>query len=224
MAFIVETIAADRRIQLATEEFVRPMGIGSSWGKIRIGLRLALNGVSTLSTQGFNVGICQGANGFMSTSTVDYMGVQFSSALPLSSSGLTFNVGPPAYYQAATSSFITIKKVGMVNTTANAGALSLFWAAAPTTNHSQLFLDITKGTTYTLTAWGPGSAAAGQTDVSASSFLLNMENEAAPATTTTAALGALAYSGNALFDSISIFWNRSVPTIEISDIAVCRFL
>ena len=224
MAFIVETISGDRRIQLGYEEFIRRMTIGTNWTKIRIGLRLALNGSSSLSSSApFFLGVCQGANGFLSPVTTDYFGAKPGNT---SAEGWTFTAGAPGSYNPVNAGYYVAKKTG--STITNTGIVvpnSPFFVSSPATNHSQFFLDITKGSpNYTTAMWAPNSVQV-VTDVAVSAFLSNLENETAPGTVT--ALGALstnAYSGAALFDSVSVVWTRSTPTVEISDIAVCRFL
>jgi hypothetical protein len=224
MSFIVETITGDRRIQLASEEFVRPMSIGTNWAKLRIGLRCAVwYAGGNFSNVVFSAGVCQGQNGFVSTNTVDYIGANFLASM-LGTFTQTVTSQPFAY---STSGVTYFKKTGSsVLLTNTAGASGPFIGANPQAYHSQIFLDIAKGSpNYTFNCWAFNSFAASQTDITRLAFLQALENETAP--TGLSNVGAnitLAYSGNNLFDSVSIYWNRSTPTLEISDIAICRFL
>jgi hypothetical protein len=200
------------------------MTIGTLWTKIRIGMRVAINGSSTASILTNNlphllVGVCQGSNGFLTQNTTDYIG-----GATWWNTAFTFVQASPTSYYTSTSLTNPVKKIGSTVTQVGGGAATAYFTNAVTVSRSQLFVDILKGSpNYTITMWAPTSAGAVQTDISSSTFLANIENEAAPGTTS--ALGAVtaAYSGASLFDTVSVSWLRSTPTIEISDIAICRF-
>lgn len=224
MSFIVESISGDRRIQLGAEEIVRPMAIGTNWTKLRIGIRAGLwYAGGNFSNAVLALGVCQGQNGFISTNTVDYFGVVAGSAM-LSTWTITTTSQPFAYTPAGA---VYFRKTGQSVVSSTAGsATGPFFTCNPQQFRSQFFFDITKGaTTYTFSSWGFNAFATSQTDVSRAVFLQALENEVSPTSLTNLfASQTIAYSGSGLFDSVSLYWNRSTPTMEISDLAVCRYL
>ncbi len=226
MSHIVESISGDRRIQLAKEEFVRPMSFGTAWNKIRIGMRLGLSGNSAVVTSlPFYVGVCKGPNTFLSDSTTDWFGAGLGQS---GYGGLTwaFTAGTPSYYTGSSAGCSTTWKVGSTLTWNWGGGTAAIFPANVTTNCAQCFLDITKtsSTQWTPQWWVPTTAAAAQTHITESQFFLNMENETAPPNTASGGTYTWTYTGAGQQDSISIVWFHSWPVMEISTIAVCRFL
>jgi len=72
MAFIVEQFIGDRGIQLSAEEAVRPFSFGTNWQFIRVGMRMAINGITTFTNaNGPGLGICTGSEGAYSSTTTD---------------------------------------------------------------------------------------------------------------------------------------------------------
>lgn len=58
MAHINETIAFDRRLVLGNEAYVRRMSFGANWSLLRIGVRFAFNGRSTIPLGLSYIGVC----------------------------------------------------------------------------------------------------------------------------------------------------------------------
>jgi hypothetical protein len=222
MAFIYN-VSSDRRIQLCAEELVRTLAIGSSWSRLRLGIRLRFNGLC-IDTGGTGngalaVGLCRGSAGFYDPYTVDYIGF---------SQGTSTQAGGSWTYaveRSSTTDHALFKKVGASVTASSAGSSATLYIAANNFNHSVLYLDVTRGSpNYTLVGYSL-TVGAVASDWSRTSFFTGLETESpitgmAAVNTTT----AMAYSGDGYFDSISVLWSRCVPTIDISDIAVCRFL
>ena len=132
MAFIVESLAGDRRLQLGGEEFVRPMSFGGRWGRLRIGLRCMVNAATTITNGGFVVGVCSGStNTFVSSTTTDYIGMVIGSTGGYSNWGYT--AGPPSYVGATTVAG-GLTKVNTVQTVTNGIGSNQFNLSAQVTN------------------------------------------------------------------------------------------
>jgi hypothetical protein len=228
MANIVETISGDRRLQLGFEEFTRQMGWAADWKKIRVGIRVAFNGSSNITTANFMMGVCNGtANGYKSN-TADFIGYRFNSV-----GGWSFVSGPPAYY-TGTFNFASISRQGSTDTLNNSSSASGFVTAVPASIHSAMYVTFTKPqllpsatTLPTVTGHYPNTIANGQLDLVKQEFYRLLESEAVGLDTaylgTTSVFNMNGYTGTSQFDSVSIYWNNASPTVEISDIAVCRF-
>lgn len=220
MASIVESIAGDRRIVLANEEFLRPFGFSTDWKKIRIGVRLAFNGSSNIPSPAFQLGVSQGlTDGFKSSNTTDYFGVRFNGV-----GNWTFNVGPPAYY-SGTMFFTTIFRRGNVSVVNANNSQVGYVSADPAAIRSTFYCDITKGNTYSITLYGMTVQANAQTDQSLTQFYRLLEAETvAGGEAIVGQTASMDYSpGAGLFDAVSIYWDQASPSVEISDVAVCRF-
>lgn len=225
MSFIVETISGDRRIQLANEEIVRPMSMGTSWTKIRIGVRHAVWIVSgNFGATEYAIGVCQGQNGVTSPGTVDAVGmVPGGSITPTWNYTAAGGVIPPVLSPTG-SGIQAFTKVGALYTATAGGGNTGALVGNPNTSHSAYYVDILKGSPqYSITLWSPQNAAAAQTEITRSAFLQSMENEAAPANVSSSNAVPFTYAGNGLLDSVFLYWSRFSPTLEISDITVCRF-
>lgn len=225
MAFIVETITGDRRLQLGNEDFVRPMLIGTNWKKIRIGLRWAFNDTGgDILTAGFVAGVCQGTQySYSSPSCTDFIGVSLPGGATPDTISLVRLTSTAVYYASpGNANGATIhKKVGAVTTVVAMGLnYGAYTNAVPSSYRSLYFIEITKGApNYTVGVWNQYQH---QTDFSRATFIGMMDNESAPAPLA-ATSATPAYSGNGLFDSVCLRWNKSTPTVEISDLTVVRF-
>ncbi len=219
MANIVETIAGDRRLQLGNEEFLRQMSFSSDWKKLRLGVRVAFNGNATITTVQFQIGFSQGtANGYKSNSTTDYIGYR-----PQSVGGWSYNAGPPAYYSGIMNFFVVTRK-GSTDTSQASNSANGFVSAAPATNRSAFYVEVAKGNQPTIAGFYPNSSANAQIDCSLNNFfrLLEAETIGTEYVSNTNTF-TMAYNGAQAWDSVSIYWNNASPTVEISDVAVCRF-
>lgn len=223
MAFIVETISLDRSLQFGNEEFGRVLSMGTNWSMLRIGVRMAVNTTGGIIRGGFVMGVCQGStNMYKSLNTTDFMGMCFGGNIDVSD--YLFTVGPPGYISYS-GQLPIITRVGSTTTLKGGNNPGAFMSAQPNTTVSNMFVDITKGSSYSVAAYIPTSAGNAQANTSLSTFLTSMENDTA-VPTNTAAAGAITfvYSGAGLFDTVNIAWNHSVPSVTIYDLAVCRFL
>jgi hypothetical protein len=225
MAYIVETIAGDKRIQLGNEDFVRPMGFGANWKKIRIAMRLAFNDSgSDITTAGFVVGVCQGTQySYSSANCIDFIGASIPGGATPDTISLTRTTSTILYYTSPgnSSGMAVHKKVGAVITAVSYGLnVTGYFNAVPTAYRSLYFVDIAKGSpNYAINTWTQSQH---QSDFSRDTYISMLDNESAP-TPLASSAATPAYSGSGLFDSVCIRWNKSTPTIEISDLTVVRF-
>jgi hypothetical protein len=96
-------------------------------------------------------------------------------------------------------------------------------AAVP--NNSAILLDVTRGTpNYTYQLWQSTTTSANQNNL-VSAFYTAMENESTPGSGIVSAMQTWtdAQSGFPYWDHVCVSWNRSVPTIEVAQIAAVRF-
>lgn len=216
MGFIVEPISGDKRVQIGLDNFVRTMGIGTRWQKIRIGMRVMLRDIGTSYPQGIGiaVGVCQGtAFPYNSLNTTDYIGVTTPNYL---TDYWSRSAGPPPNFAA--SGHLIVKKIGSAITTTAMGVSGKTIAAVV---RNIFFVDITKGSpNYTL---GLGTATNYLVDAaSRSDYMSVLENESSPLNMNILS-SASPYTGNGLLDSVCIHWSRSVPVFEFSDLTVVRY-
>ena len=107
-------------LRLTQEEYVRPLGFGSNWTKLRIGVLLAIVDTGgTLTTVNFAVGVCSGTAGFGSASTTHAVVLAFDTP---PGSNYTYNAGSgyPYYAQGVGNKFV--RRVGSTNTVVNGQA------------------------------------------------------------------------------------------------------
>ncbi len=224
MAFIVETIVGDKRIQLGNEDFVRTMALGTNWQKIRIGLRISIYDcggnipVPEGTRNGLTLGVCQGSTyAYSSPNCVDALGLRIPDTHD--AAAFTRGSGPPVYYGCAFVCGVT--KVGQSEARTGSTNINTYLSGDPGSIRSSLLLDITRGAvSYTLKPWNYQNAT--QVDMTRGTFLMQVENEATPGSLAGTAF-AVPYTGSGLFDSVFLHWGRCVPTIEISDLTVVRF-
>lgn len=227
MAFITQTYVGDNALQLGREEFVRPMGFGAQWRKIRIGLLFGVYvnpGVNTsyYCYGGVNlyVGVCQGVNsGFSNPAPIDALAIN-----PFTADTL-LSYASASYWSSATNPGRLVWKYGSSTTTVTGGSQSIYGMFPP--NRTAWFFD------FTLTPRNSGLArvtpatyvtGTTPTDTTRTQFLTAMQSEDTPGLGTSNTMSAvLDYSGNFLLNSVCVWWSRSIPTLLISEISVTRF-
>lgn len=116
-------------MKLGGEEFVRTIGLGSAWGRIRIGVlcTVTANSTSDLSGLMFYLGLCHGnRSGVSHPSTDSFTGVSWI-GLPGVGANLTYNAGSGApYYTASTAGKVFRRVRGIDTNAAAAGTASIF--------------------------------------------------------------------------------------------------
>lgn len=251
MAFITETIAFDRRLQLGNEEFYRPVQMGGNWTKARIGIRFAINGWAdmtgsnaapflTLDKSFLQLGWGTDANSyFLNDRPTQFLGARIGGSGDNNASP-KFNAVQEgtSYYSITSGDFTTIIKnnsgltqgsrAGMVT-----GGAVLMAANSPLTTEHELMMTWQRtGSNYVLVdIICPVTAANVQAGKTATQFINDMDNENG----TVVAYTNVGRSANNFpyfnlqqdfnfpLNYVSVYWSKATPTIEISHIAVTRF-
>jgi hypothetical protein len=223
MASIAETIVGDRRLVLGNEEFVRQMSFGYRWTKLRIALRVSSNATGAVANVGFVIGVCQGtSNTYFNANTTDFVGVSLGTGGP-GTTTLGYAVGPPAYVNFSNGGLCYVKRTGSSTTSSGAYSNPVNITAAPATVRSSVYVDIVRGVpNMGMYLYGMAVAQA-QLDTDSGTWLSGTEFETAVLPVYLIGSIAMPCSGNGLWDSVSISWNRAGSTMEISDLAVVRW-
>lgn len=225
MASVIKerTISAvvDKRIQHVNSNWARPwpLSIGTSWTKIRVGVRAIMDntGANLSSTPRFAIGVCSGSTNLLfDATTTHFVGWQSSSAT------WVYAAGPPIVYSF---DVVAIKRVAAVTTSTAAISVGSSIAGDPTTtNRGMFFCDITKGSpNFTIDIFSHTTAAAG--DVTLADFLAQVPlavpvfaghnfGGAQPLAVDEGADGTL--------DHVLVGWDRAAPVLEICDMAIVR--
>jgi len=235
MASIVENIIGDRALQLGSEEFVRKMAIGNNWNLLRIAARVQINGMATISAPRLQLGLCDGDQATFASANCNYVGatLNINNNIQWGFASNTYVGGLSAFRNNG----MAVKKiVNTITETAMGTSVEGYIAAAGLGNPSLYFVDILRASasSYTVsfnrcTITQVTNAAANLT--SRYVFLRCAEDELL--TSTFAANYITSYTGTAAnltltgmpanMDTVSIYWNKSTPTVEISDLSIIRF-
>lgn len=223
MALITQKITGDKVMELGSEMFIRPMAMGINWQKIRIGIRYAFNGGSTMPGAGLMLGVCAGTSWDYDSPYVDLVGGHFGSSV--FNTLYTFVAGTPSYYTIDTTSTLGVTKYGATVSTSGAATNLSYMSANPSASRCIYFVDITRGTsTYTVKLWLFNSAAAAQTDRNRQTFTgWMMDETTAGGVLAAGSSGTPTYIGGGLLNSVFVRWNKSSVPIDISDLSVVRF-
>lgn len=223
-------------MSLANEEYVRPLGIGSNWTKLRIGLLLAQtpNGVSNFTTAKFFVGLCSGtASPYGAASTTNCIGFNIAASTEAAGTWTyVANAGNP-YFNVGGGTSNFFKRVAV---TVTSGAASQIGFVATNTGtlqrKSPVYIDIVKGSPN-WTGYGYQISAANMAlDWTFANLLEGMESIQGAAGTTPV-IGSLVFSGGSAaavaftevagaIDTLDLLWNNATFTNEIYGIAVYR--
>ena len=215
-------------LTLANEEFVRPLNVGSSWSKLRLGVLCAItpNGVSNLSSVTFTFGICSGTSApFGAASTTNWTGMVINGTV-LGGLNYNANAGNPFFTASAIANSGT--RVGSVNSLSNVGgAPRIVTNTGSTQRRTPLYIDITKGSpNYTCACWHQpiGQEAS---DWSFSSFLDGVDETGTPKLNNSSLDGTSAntYAASEVagtFNTFDFFWNQASFPIEVYAMAVSR--
>ena len=211
----------DMRMALSNSNPRRALSIGSNWTKIRIGVRMCINGTASITgSPRFVMGVCSGTsnpwnNG--SAITTHFVGASSSTASWNLSSGVYFvNTGSIDWRPT--------KRVGTAETFGSNISL-LIVPAVSISKRWMYFLDITKGSpNFTLSGFSPNGT--GAADASYADFLATVAVEVPSVGSYvfgTSRTLAVDETADGSLDSVCIAWNRTAPTIEVSDLAIVRF-
>lgn len=235
MAFIVEQLIGTKGVQLGYEELVRPFSFGTNWQKIRVGVLWAGN---VTAVMGDNVapfiGICTGYEGRYAASSTDALFINYTHAI--GSAGSLLGTPPATYYQttAGSSSIFPRQRVGTTTTALSVGTTGSIYtqySANPTNHYTAGMFTVTKGTVGAAAVgfdliYNAGGGTSAATNISRSAFLAQMESEVTPLGT----LSRQAVTSTNLplrfdkdWDSMTVGWVRSTPTLVIACMTVVRF-
>lgn len=230
MAHITETISGDRRIQLGNEGYLRKMHFGANWTKLRIGIRFSINGRSTIVAPSITLGVCADANsGYYEDRSNGFIGVYNG---VIGNYNYVHSQAVTSYYTWSSNNMTgTIYKTNdTVSTTNTTWGLAMCFSATATPPNvlmvtilkinSAYYLVDEIGPTFTTVQAGQGLH----------SFYKAMEDEAGSTISASlsrianAAPGNLIGSTNVPMPYVYVGWNKSTPTLEITHIAVTKFI
>lgn len=233
MATIITGLGGDRVVQLGNEEIVRQMAIGNNWTKIRICARVIINGAANIAGGRLGIGVCSGTtDSYSSTNCVAWMGTTWPAV-----NGATlvyFSNASGQYYQYASGSSaswsVTSKVGSTVVDSANGDGNVVFQLNAGGSGRPGFVgCEITRSSTvqnsYSIRNDRTGSSLL--VPMTRFDYLRACEDESFSVSSTWAGVGTTAVALNSMplvpFDTASLYWNKSTPTIEISDFSVMRF-
>ena len=227
MAEIITIIGGRKRLRLGNEELARTMSIGADWGKVRIGMRFGINSATNNLTYAQLVfGLSQGTDRpYKHASCRDFIGWQFG--FPAVYTVGTYTAGPPKSYRfnAAAGDGVALSRVAGVTTAFASGATDNYVCADPASYLMCSWLDIQKQTSSTIGITFRRNTSAVTTHTQ-EAFFKSMEDESTYGAfgNTTSAVTVTGYAGSALWDSVDISWNNSMPnSLEIAELYVLRY-
>ena len=237
MATITERVFAtgsDRAIVLGNEEIVRPLGIGTTWNRIRIGAMLAFtpDGINNILSCSLTMGVCSTASGFSKVNTPNALGATLGNVTAYADCTYTYTAGGSGNPYFLVGGLSHMKRVG-ATTTELAGAAA-GGSSIPTTTGSiqrmiPWYVDILKGSpNYSIHSYQNNTAAQAERTYSLNAFYDGMEQ--GTTTMTIDGLTWLSSSATAFaFDetagaltSVFVYWQKSTTPVEIYAWAVTR--
>lgn len=219
-------------LALANEEWVRPLGIGTAWTKIRIGILAAVrpNGTSNFTNAAFVFGVCSGqANPYAAASTTNFAGIAMAGSAAVTGTWTYTGVTNPYYVSGQ----VPLVRVGSSNTlgTGTSPSTALATTTGPIQRKHVFYLDIQKGSPNYTFSWCATQAASTDTNFTLANLIYGCEQTTFAPTIGGVGLAAgingatVAASESAgSFDSLNIFWNQASFPFEIYGIAVSRHL
>jgi hypothetical protein len=223
MAWLYQARSDTKAIQIGNEEFGHTLAIGTNWVKIRLGMRLACPAIQTFDGNlpvGLAFGMTQGtAAMFKSPNCAEFLGLILGNS---TSSTFTYSASPGPNLANSRPNFAS--KVGAVMTTHTAFSANFFLSALNTVR-AMAFVDLTKvaGSSWTISAWMPGTTTQATTDNTYAQWMQAMENNTTPsANVNLINTNTVTHTGAGLLDTIYFSWNKSTPPITIFEIGAVR--
>lgn len=216
---------ADKRIRLSNSQFGRPFNFGS-WTKIRVCYRLGFTdyGVSPSGNVGLFLGLCSGTTNMVGDATCQHF-------LGLGNVGAWTRSGafPSTIYTAAAPTYYN--KIGTVFSSFLTATNAIGYGATADVDGKQrqaLFIEyIRTGPTAMNVQAFYRLNTAGSADMTYDNFLAQAEIEVGAAFTLHAwgtQRAVVADEGtNGALNTVTAYWARTNPQMEISDIAVVKF-
>jgi len=234
MASIVENIIGDKALQMGSEEFVRKMRIGNNWNYLRIGVRIVVNGTATISAARFQLGLCNGdQETWASNNCAGYIGVAPGF---VTSGGHAYTYNAAGYFTYSGSGQNTsnrITKLGSTVTDAAGGTATTGYIAASSgsTDYrpSMLIADFLRvsASSYNLVVHHTSLVELAFAPISQYDLLRCIEDEnissAFASSRITKDADSVVSGMPSNFDTLSLYWNKATPTIELSDVFAIRF-
>jgi len=200
----------DKRIVLRNEQCGRTISIGSSWTKIRIGVRHAINRTTAYNNApSFVFGLCSGtAAMYTDPTTANFIGYRTKPGANWTTpSGQLYNTEGQA-----------ITKVGTVITALSDAVVTGFTQA--TVRNSATFLEIQKGAENYQIMHAQTDA---RYDFTEADFITWMQSETLPWNSWTKSM-AVDEATNGTLDTINIAWLGTTEDLEICDVAYSRLI
>ena len=228
--FVVD--ATKKCIRLANEEWIRPLGIGSGWNRLRIGVLVAINPDGTNNLNGCEgmIGLCSGTNGFGSASTTNWLGLSLASQntpYPQETFTYTAGSGNPYFSSPGTG---TYKKVGSTVTYLAGSAAGYYPTTGGAIQRRALFgVDIARGNPNYATASIRLLVGQVVADFSTVDLVDMLEQSSVSSVTVrgnglacTTMTGAFTEAAGPL-NAVSIYWNKALYPLEVYSIGVYRY-
>ena len=238
MAWIFDRFTYSRRFQMGREELLRPLPFGTNWVSLRIGIRYSVNDSARSSYRAGNYGYCtylgvqQGSTtSFLNNTVTDWIGGGNVGNTAIPNGQLSaYTVGSPGYYLQHQGRPNGLWKVGSTHTFATESSVTVYITGSGQNGGYGLqyfcasYVDITKGSpNYTIIPYYCNTTANAQISITEAAFLTNMESGGTPSQTASASAKTIAYTGQGLFDTLSIVVTRCWPSTEIGSLAVVRY-
>lgn len=237
MASIVETIIGDKALQLGGEEFVRKMRIGNNWNFLRIAGRVRINGATNVAAPRMMFGLCNGdTDTFASSSCAGYIGscpcaiTNSGGGAPLNYDGVNFRY---TYSGPGVNSNGYVKKLGSTVTEAQGGTNgTTFYMSANTgvSNYAGIIMaDFIRLTSSSYqVGWAVVTAAQWANNPRYYDMLRSAEDTALSAYgasyITPLSMNTTNFTGlPSNFDTVSVYWNKTTPTIDLFELVTIRF-
>lgn len=225
-AIVERTTAGDteRRLQIGAYTIGRKMGIGTTWNQLRIGLQCAFNMPTgnVTGTPNLSIGVCKDTTNLIGMASTDhFVGIkQKASVLSY------YNYS--ASYRYLYGTWYGSKRVGTTDTDEASGvAVNAYISGYPTNERSIFLIEITKGSpNFTIQCAFKNNV--DLVEITTAKFKAAME--AATLAAAVSGLGGSAVAGtartlavseasNGYLNSIGVWYDRSTPEFEISEIA-----
>lgn len=238
MATIATRVFGDGTSTLFTlynDEFVRTLGWGNGWTKIRVAVLCAIQATGNFTlTTNMGLGICTGnatignTLGIKSASTTNWAGIMPNNTA-FGTTAATFNAGPPAYIQFGAMA-LAAKRGGAFASQLNNG-VAWFMPTTASGNRGFMIADITKlGATGTVTvgAYAPKAAGTAQVNHNLNDLLEATEQLRDTSSITLKGITTTPINSNTvatdetfgIFDTASLWWNNPATPLEIYAIMV----
>lgn len=230
MASIVENILGDKALQLANCEFVRKLSFGNQWTFMRIGMRVRIFGSASTATPAmFHVGLNNGdVNTYNSPICDGYIGI-----VPGTNSGgsnfyYTYDSLNKRYGSNTTYWYMNVTKTGGSTAFAHYGGTGQsFYAGAAAKPRLFMVGFLRTASTSVTPYFYPVTSAQyyyGEPDLYTLLRIMQIDTLDAFATNYISnPPSSAAVTSPANLDTLSLYWNRNIPALEIHDLCVVRY-